>query len=465
LRAPAAAARGAQTGVQKATQKFTTESHPMIDRRQALNTIAALGTAIALSHTGSARAATELMPRSGRRVVIAGGGWGGIAAARTLRELAPELEVVVLERNPVFFSCPMSNKWLVDVVGTDFLMHDQLGPAQRAGYRFVNAEITGIDREKKRVHVTDGFFGYDWLILAPGIHHAYEAWFGNDRAAINHTRIRFPSAYIPNAEHLSLKQKIRNFTGGDLVMTLPPPPHRCPPSPYERACLIAWHMKKNKIPGRITILDPKDGIRPIGEGFKRAFEELYRDQITYVPNARISEMDPFKQRVRTSAGEFKFDDAILMAPHQAGHLCRSAGLVKMTAEGKPVNGWADVDEVFLHARGDTSVFVIGDAVGPVSLLFGHYPKAGHVAIWHGRMAAHHISALAQGKEMQPMLPDNLCFMLVNGDPLEAIMVDFKYKFTQDLIEQKQIDVNERNPELFVRDMNWAKDSYRKLFGT
>ena len=437
----------------------------MIDRRQALNTIAALGTAIALSHTGSARAATELMPRSGRRVVIAGGGWGGIAAARTLRELAPELEVVVLERNPVFFSCPMSNKWLVDVVGTDFLMHDQLGPAQRAGYRFVSAEITGIDREKKRVHVTDGFFGYDWLILAPGIHHAYEAWFGNDRAAINHTRIRFPSAYIPNAEHLSLKQKIRNFTGGDLVMTLPPPPHRCPPSPYERACLIAWHMKKNKIPGRITILDPKDGIRPIGEGFKRAFEELYRDQITYVPNARISEMDPFKQRVRTSAGEFKFDDAILMAPHQAGHLCRSAGLVKMTAEGKPVNGWADVDEVFLHARGDTSVFVIGDAVGPVSLLFGHYPKAGHVAIWHGRMAAHHISALAQGKEMQPMLPDNLCFMLVNGDPLEAIMVDFKYKFTQDLIEQKQIDVNERNPELFVRDMNWAKDSYRKLFGT
>ena len=437
----------------------------MIDRRQALNTIAALGTAIALSHTGSARAATELMPRSGRRVVIAGGGWGGIAAARTLRELAPELEVVVLERNPVFFSCPMSNKWLVDVVGTDFLMHDQLGPAQRAGYRFVNAEITGIDREKKRVHVTDGFFGYDWLIPAPGIHHAYEAWFGNDRAAINHTRIRFPSAYIPNAEHLSLKQKIRNFTGGDLVMTLPPPPHRCPPSPYERACLIAWHMKKNKIPGRITILDPKDGIRPIGEGFKRAFEELYRDQITYVPNARISEMDPFKQRVRTSAGEFKFDDAILMAPHQAGHLCRSAGLVKMTAEGKPVNGWADVDEVFLHARGDTSVFVIGDAVGPVSLLFGHYPKAGHVAIWHGRMAAHHISALAQGKEMQPMLPDNLCFMLVNGDPLEAIMVDFKYKFTQDLIEQKQIDVNERNPELFVRDMNWAKDSYRKLFGT
>lgn len=69
----------------------------LLDRRQALNTIAALGASMALGHTGSARASTELMPRSGRRVVIAGGGWGGIAAARTLRQLAPDLEVVVLE--------------------------------------------------------------------------------------------------------------------------------------------------------------------------------------------------------------------------------------------------------------------------------------------------------------------------------------------------------------------------------
>lgn len=59
------------------------------------------------------------------------------------------------------------------------------------------------------MHVTDGFFGCDWLILAPGIHHAHEAWFGNDRAAIKHTRRRFPSACIANAEHLSLKQKVQ----------------------------------------------------------------------------------------------------------------------------------------------------------------------------------------------------------------------------------------------------------------
>jgi len=48
-------------------------------------------------------------------VVIAGGGWGGLSAARHPREQAPNAEVVVLERNPFFWSCPISNKWLIDV--------------------------------------------------------------------------------------------------------------------------------------------------------------------------------------------------------------------------------------------------------------------------------------------------------------------------------------------------------------
>ena len=76
----------------------------------------------------------------------------------------------------------------------------------------------------------------------------------------------------------ALKQRVKDFKGGTLVMTLPPPPHRCPPSPYERACLIASHIKKNKIPGKIVILDPKPKIAPIGVGYKQAFDELYERQ-------------------------------------------------------------------------------------------------------------------------------------------------------------------------------------------
>ena len=77
---------------------------------------------------------TELMPKGKkRRVVILGGGWGGLATARHLREDAPDLEVVLLEKNPLFWSCPLSNKWLVDVVDTSFLVHSYTAAAERLG--------------------------------------------------------------------------------------------------------------------------------------------------------------------------------------------------------------------------------------------------------------------------------------------------------------------------------------------
>jgi len=51
--------------------------------------------------------------------------------ARLLLEQAPELEVVVLEKQAAFWSNPLSNKWLVDLADGRLLTHD-LGAAARA---------------------------------------------------------------------------------------------------------------------------------------------------------------------------------------------------------------------------------------------------------------------------------------------------------------------------------------------
>lgn len=406
-----------------------------------------------------------LLPKGkARRVVICGGGWGGLNAAKQLRLLAPELEVVLLERNPVFFSCPMSNKWLVDVVDTNYLTHEYLSVSEKYGYRFIQTEILALERDRRRVVTAAGSVDYDWLILAPGIRYNYEAWFGNDRRAAEATRARFPAAYIPSAEHFRLKQAIHDFKGGELVMTLPPPPQRCPPSPYERASLIAWMFKTKKIKGHITLLDHKDGIRPIGYGFKQAFEELYKDQITYVPNAHIKELDPFNKRIKTAAGDFSFDHGIFMAPHQAGDLAWKAGAVGRNAEGK-ATGWTAVDPLFLHLKDDKDVFVIGDAVGMVSPQFLFYPKAGHVANRHAKIVARYIAERAAGREPKYQLPDNLCYMMVSADPLLDVSVQFDYKLDdKGVIVQTQRDDNERRPELVSEDFKWASLMYEDMFG-
>lgn len=399
--------------------------------------------------------ASELVPRGRqRRVVVLGGGWGGLTTARHLREQAPDLEVVLVERNPIFWSCPLSNKWLIDVVDTQFLLHSYTQPAQRWGYTWVQTEVLDIDRAQRRVHTAQGFLDYDWLVVSAGIRVAYEPWFGNDAQAIAYTRSHYASAYVPSAEHLGLKAKVHGFEGGTFVMTLPPPPHRCPPSPYERACLIASHFQKKKLKAKIIILDPKPRIAPISLGYKMAFDELYPDVITHVPNATVREVDPFNKLIKTAAGDFRFDDAIFMGHHQAADLVWKLGAIGKTPEGKPTN-WAAVHPEFYHLPDDPRTFVIGDSVGAVSTQFGHYPKSGHIANRMGRSVARYIAQQSREQAMTPLLIDNLCYMLVNTDPLEAINVQFDYKKGADgVLVQTQTDDNERRGQLWAEDLRW-----------
>ena len=402
------------------------------------------------------QASEPLLPRGKQpRMVICGGGWGGLTTARRLREQSPDTEVVLLERNPQFISCPLSNKWLVDAVSTDLITHDYLRVANRHGYQFVRCEILDVDRSARRVTTSQGWVDYDWLVMAPGIRYDYEAWFGNDRRIADATRRRFPATYIPSNELFALKRALHGFTGGDWVMNLPPPPQRCPPSPYERACLVAWYIKANKIKGKVTILDHKDDVRPIGPGFKAAFRELYGDIITYVPNAHVQEVDPFAKRIKTSAGDMRFDHAVLMAPHQAGDLAWKAGAIGRRPDGKPT-GWVDVDPVRLHLRDDPRVYIIGDAVGQVSPQFLFYPESAHVANRMGRIVASYIAEQIAGRDPKLALPDNLCYMMVNNSPREAISVQFDYAFNdKGVLIQQQIDDNERRPDLVSENLRWA----------
>ncbi|MDO5619965.1 MAG: FAD/NAD(P)-binding oxidoreductase [Paracoccus sp. (in: a-proteobacteria)] len=432
----------------------------MIHRRSLLTGAPAL--ALGLSATGllaapaALTADTILKPREGRgpRIVVCGGGWGGMTAARYLRQEVPDAEVILLERNPFFWSCPMSNKWLIDVVDTAFLTQDMLHPANKYGYSLIQCEITGIERDRKIVRTSKGSVDYDFLILAGGIRNAYDVWFGDDTAAADYTRTHFPSAYIPSAEHVALKNKIHDFKGGTIVMTLPPPPHRCPPSPYERACVMAWHFKVNNIPAKILILDPKPMIAPIGAGYRAAFEELYPDIITHVPNARVRELDPYNKRIMTEAGDFDFDEAIIMPPHQASEMVFYADLIGRDAEDNST-GWADMHPRLFHANSDDSVYIVGDSMGTISPQFGHYPKSAHVANYIAKIVARNIGQRVRGEEVVAELPDNLCYMLVNGDPREAISVEFFYEIGPDgNVQQTQIDVDVRTPDLLEEDFVW-----------
>lgn len=400
-----------------------------------------------------------LLPAAkGRRVVVVGGGWGGLSAARHLRALAPELEVVLLERNSAFFSMPLSNKWLAGLVDEKLLTHDYRAAAQAFGYAFLQAEVTAIDRDQRRLRTARGTLDYDWLVLAVGIRHDYAAWFGDDRRAIDEARARFACAWTPGGEFRALQARLDNFKGGDLVMTIPPPPYRCQLAPYERALVIAHLFKSRAVPGRLTLLDPN----PPPQRFADVFEEQYKGQIQVVPHARVKSVDPFAKTIATEFDDIRFDEAILMPPQQAGELAWQAGLIGRDKDGKPT-GWAAQDPLHLHALGDERVFLVGDLIDRASPLFGHYPKSGHLAAHLGRIAAQEIAARARGVAPEALLPESRCFVTTRMEPQESMRVDTQYRVRGDgLIVQTTKQNFDPNPR--GEDVEWAKGMFGELFG-
>lgn len=428
-------------------------------RRDFLVSLAAL--AMAGSGRGEAQGGSPvtippiatLPRRRAPRVVVVGGGWGGLSCARQLRRLAPDLDVVLLERSQAFWSCPLSNKWLAGLVDTRFLVHDYAAAARAYGYTFIQAEVSAIDRDRRIVVTDGGTVDYDWLVLAVGIRQDYGAWFGDDRRATDYAASHYPSAWQFHRDAALLKNKIERFAGGDFLMNLPPMPYRCPPAPYERASLIAWLLKSRKIKGRLIVLDPN----PVSPTFRRVFTERYRDWIAYVPDARVTAVDPFNKKVSTEFDEYRFDEAILMPPQQAGELVWQAGLIGRDSDGRPT-GWAAQDPLRFNANADERVFLVGDAIGPVSPLFGHYPKSGHAASRQGRIVAGEIAARAKGAEPPRALPESVCFVFSDFEPQEMIRIESRYRVRGDgLIEQATKQLLDPNPR--GEDIQWATSMF------
>ena len=82
-----------------------------------------------------------------------------------------------------------------------------------------------------------------------------------------------------------------------------------------------------------------------------------------------------------------------------------------------------------------------------------------------RIVAGYIAERESDKEPTVVLPDNLCYMLVNPDPQEGISVQFDYRLDDNgLLHETQVDYNERSAETVGYDFEWARIIYKDMFG-
>ncbi len=400
--------------------------------------------------------AATLPKAKGQRVVVIGGGWSGLSMAKYLKIHNPAFDVVLIDKSPVFISFPASNSWLADQVSLEFLTHSYFEAARNNHYQFINTTVLGFDRDSKKVFTSNGYIGYDYMVIAPGIEYDYSRIGVDDPEAQMRLYNDYPGGFVNSSELLSIKRKLHSFNGGTFILNVPNGRYRCTAAPYERACMVAAIFKKRRVKAKVLLLDMNADIRIKKKGFEKAFTTLYKDYIEYLPSSEIANVNVDDKTISTDFDDFEFDDAIIYPPVRASSLLEDAGIANLkTAEKSAIT-----DPYKYHVIGDEYVYVTGDSRSQP------FSKGGHTAHSEAQYVSEVIAAHALGKEVRWRSPQTMCFSAVDIDPLEAMSIITFYKFNK-LSKAFEFDrthmMDDWNTEGGQASLAWAEGMYRDLF--
>ena len=355
----------------------------------------------ALGGLGLAGCATTASGPSIGRVVVVGGGFGGTTAARYLRMWGGNVDVTLVERNASFVSCPISNlvvggfKGMADISRS----YDGLGAM---GVKVVQGDVTAIDAAGKKVRLASGQeLPYDRLILSPGIDFMLDQ-VGGLAAALDSGRV--VHAWKAGTQTVALRKQLADMAdGGVYAISIPKVPYRCPPGPYERACMVAAYFKQAKPRSKVLVLDANPEVQSKKALFERAFSQHYKDILEYRPNAELK--DVAGNVAKLEFEDVKADVLNVVPPQRAGDLARTAGLVNIN------NRWVGVNWLTMESAVAPGIHVLGDATFSAPMM----PKSGHMANQHAKVAAAAIIQLLKGEPVSatPVVM-NTCYSFVTA---------------------------------------------------
>jgi sulfide dehydrogenase [flavocytochrome c] flavoprotein subunit len=342
------------------------------------------------------------------RVVVVGGGFGGATAAKYIRKWDPSIEVVLVERESSFVSCPISNLVLGGYSSLPDISRNY-DALRRQGIQVVRDEVTAIDGAKKAVRLArGGDLAYERLIVSPGIDFNYGEVQGYEAAMQAGSVLH---AWKAGPQTLALRQQLEQMRdGGVYILSVPMAPYRCPPGPYERASVVAAYFKEAKSRSKVLVLDANPDVTSKAGLFKRAWSELYPNIIEYRGNSRAIAVDGNARTVKLELDDVKGDVLNVVPPHRAADIAQKSGLITTN------NRWCDVDWRTMESKAVKGVHVLGDATLSAPVM----PKSASMANNHAKIAAAAIVELLNGRSPEPLKIINTCYSFVS--PKEAIRV-------------------------------------------
>lgn len=364
-----------------------------------------LQSSAALSLLGLGACATTVPARA--KVVVIGGGYGGATAARYVRLLSDhKIDVVLIEPQAAFISCPISNLVLGGSKQIADVTTPYTGLARNHGVTVVRDMASAIDTAKKTVTLAGGkTVAYDKLVVSPGVDLMYASIEGLREAQASGQILQ---AWKAGPETVALRRQLEAMPdGGVYAITIPEAPYRCPPGPYERASVIAAYFKAVKPRSKVLILDANPDVTSKGPLFKKVWAEQYKGILEYRGQHKATAVDARSGLIKFDVQEDVKANVINALPSmRAGAIAVQTGLNNMAN-----NRWCGVNYQTFESTAAKDVFVLGDSIQ----IAPGMPKSGHMANNHGKVAAAAIVAQLSGWDVNPApMLTNTCYSFVDS---------------------------------------------------
>jgi sulfide:quinone oxidoreductase len=313
-----------------------------------------------------------------KKIVILGGGCGGVVAATNLgRKLGVDHDVILVDRRPNHIFMPA---FLFVMLG-ERQPHDisrSLRHLEKRNVQVVQSEIAGIDPSRQEVALQNEKINYDYLIVSLGMQ----------------TRPDLLPGFAEASQHpwemesaLRLRESLTAFQGGKVVVGVPLGPYRCPPAPYEAQWMLDGYFRQRGIRDRVQIEYFTREPEPTGEAHDPA---VWMDAESKQRNIKqnyefvVRAIDPERKIVQGLYNyNISYDLLVMVPPHRPAQALIDSRLAD-TETG------IRVDYDTLQTKWD-NVYAIGDCADmPAS-------KAGGVAHQEGDVLAHNLAVEITGK--------------------------------------------------------------------
>ncbi|BBP43365.1 NAD(P)/FAD-dependent oxidoreductase [Thiosulfativibrio zosterae] len=410
-----------------------------LNRRQFL--LGSLAASISLALTKPAVAATP-------RVVVVGGGFAGATAAKYLKLWgANNVEVILVEPNASYISPILSN---LVVTGQMSLSSLTFSYTQLLSYGITHEQdsVKTIDKTGKILYLESGKqLTYDRLILAPGME--LEAITGLDNNLV-------PHAWKAGPQTTLLQEQLSAMNAGDtFVMTIPKAPYRCPPGPYERACVVADYLARNKPGSKVIVLDANANIIVEETTFSAQFANY---GITYVPNSTVTSVDSTAKSVtvdQNGTPKTYMAKVLNVIPNQtAGQIILDSGLAN-DSSGK----WAMVNPLSYESTAAANIHVIGDSQATSQ------PKAGHIANSEAKVCALAVlQLLAGGQPYSQPVTNSACYSPLSSTTATWLSGVYRYNATTQTMDLQVVkSAPTPSTQYFSEMRDWAGNLFADTF--